>query len=224
MAGEAGPSEGADGQDDEDEDPFGPRKEHAMLLADMFGLAGEFGAARMLEEGAQQAKTLNCMAHGGAAPHSTHSIPATQSRVLTPPPPPTLLLPLLPLLTLLLLLYACAEHGDVLVSGIAEDADEVLPGDLYCCVERLIGLGSTHGADEEPLTAALAAGAVAVIAPRGVELPIPLPPEVPLVLADDVDELAGRLAVVLYGACLCTTLRCAALLCSVRHRTCHQLL
>lgn len=41
-----------------------------------------------------------------------------------------------------------AEFGDVFATGISEVADDVLPGDVYCCVERIhVGLHALHNPD-----------------------------------------------------------------------------
>jgi hypothetical protein len=41
-----------------------------------------------------------------------------------------------------------AEFGDVFATGISEVADDVMPGDIYCCVERIhVSLHTSCGAN-----------------------------------------------------------------------------
>jgi hypothetical protein len=55
-----------------------------------------------------------------------------------------------------------AEFEDVFVTGICEVADEVMPGDIYCCVERIqVWLQQQQTATAAPDTAAAAAAAAA---------------------------------------------------------------
>jgi hypothetical protein len=75
-----------------------------------------------------------------------------------------------------------------------------MPGDIYCCVEHTTRSSHWNGHDPEAVQEAVAAGAAAIIAAADSPLPEGLVPDgVPVVYADDVDELATRLAAVLYG-------------------------
>jgi hypothetical protein len=95
---------------------------------------------------------------------------------------------------------AAAGFPDVVVAGICDDPASVLRGDLYCCIETVGPNELFDGHDPEAVAAALAAGATALLANRGVQWPAGLVPDsVPVIYADDVDELAARLAAVLYG-------------------------
>lgn len=98
------------------------------------------------------------------------------------------------------------------VTGITDDPEAVLPGDLFCCVERLGPGGPADGHEPVALQAALAAGAVAVLAEAGRELPAEVTEsDVPVLYASDTDELSGRLAAVYYGEAACTCTARAAL-------------
>ncbi|WIA32264.1 hypothetical protein OEZ86_003110 [Tetradesmus obliquus] len=92
------------------------------------------------------------------------------------------------------------EFGDVFATGISEVADDVLPGDVYCCVERIHGLYTTDGHEPEELEAALANGAIAVVAVAGNKLGVDIPDSVPVIWAEDADELSARLAAVYYDS------------------------
>lgn len=84
---------------------------------------------------------------------------------------------------------------------MSDDPTAVLPGDLYCCVERITPNSLFDGAHADAVAAALEAGAAAILAPTSTKFPPGLVPDsVPVVYAQDVDELAARLAAVLYGA------------------------
>ena len=90
------------------------------------------------------------------------------------------------------------------VTGITDDPASVLPGDLFCCVERLGPGGPADGHEPAALQAAMAAGAVAVLAEAGRELPADVTEsDVPVIYASDTDELAGRLSAVYYGEAGC---------------------
>lgn len=75
-----------------------------------------------------------------------------------------------------------------------------MPGDMFCCVERINRSSVWDGHEPEAVQAALEAGAVAILAEKGTEFPEGLVPDtVPVIFADEVDELAARLAAVLFG-------------------------
>lgn len=59
------------------------------------------------------------------------------------------------------------SSGDVSVTGVAHDSRDVAPGDLFCCVPG----EHTDGHDHAP--AAVAAGAVALLCERPLDLPVP---------------------------------------------------
>lgn len=89
---------------------------------------------------------------------------------------------------------------DVQVAGLSDDPHSVMPGDIYCCTERITRTDVWNGADPEAVAAALEAGAAAILASTGTEFPDGLVPDsVPVIHADEVDELATRLAAVLHG-------------------------
>jgi len=93
-----------------------------------------------------------------------------------------------------------AVFPDVHVAGLADDPKSVIPGDMYCCVERITRSDVWDGHDAEAVAEAIEAGAAAILAQTGNEFPPGLVPEgVPVIYADEVDELAARLAAVLYG-------------------------
>jgi hypothetical protein len=95
-----------------------------------------------------------------------------------------------------------AAFPDLQIAGLSDDPASVMPGDIYCCVERITRSSVWNGHDPEAVAAALAAGAVAVLAEAGTDFPDGLIPDsVPVIYADEVDELATRLAAVLHGAC-----------------------
>jgi UDP-N-acetylmuramyl tripeptide synthase len=101
---------------------------------------------------------------------------------------------------LLLVLSVCADYPDLQIGGIADEPDSVMPGDMYCCVEHITRSSVWNGHDTDIVEAALEAGAVAILAEAGTEFPDGLIPDtVPVVYADEVDELAARLAAVLHG-------------------------
>lgn len=101
---------------------------------------------------------------------------------------------------LLLLCGLCTAFPDVQVSGFADDPASVLPGDMYCCVERITRSSVWNGHAEDAVKAALEAGAVAILAQASAEFPPGLVPDsIPIIYADEVEELATRLAAVLYG-------------------------
>lgn len=108
---------------------------------------------------------------------------------------------------------SCVLHNavfpDVHVAGLADDPKSVMPGDMYCCVERITRSDVWDGHDIEAVEEAIEAGAVAVLAQTGNEFPPGLVPEVvPVIYADEVDELAARLAAVLHGeGAVSTTLK-----------------
>lgn len=107
-------------------------------------------------------------------------------------------------LTLLCLLFVCrvlpSDFPDLEIGGISDEPDCVMPGDLYCCVEHITRSSFWNGHDPDIVEAALEAGAVAILAEAGTEFPEGLIPDsVPVVYAEDVDELATRLAAVLHG-------------------------
>lgn len=88
---------------------------------------------------------------------------------------------------------------DLQIAGLSDDPASVMPGDIYCCVERITRSSVWNGHDPEAVAAALAAGAVAVLAEAGTDFPDGLIPDsVPVIYADEVDELATRLAAVLH--------------------------
>jgi hypothetical protein len=67
-------------------------------------------------------------------------------------------------------------------------------------VERIYPNAAFNGAAPDAVAAAVEAGAAAILATSGVEWPEGLLPErLPVVYAEDVDELATRLAAVLFG-------------------------
>lgn len=116
-----------------------------------------------------------------------------------------------------LYLGAATAFPDLQIGGIVDDPEHVLPGDMFCCVERITRSSVWDGHEPEAVQAALTAGAVAILADKGTEFPEGLVPDtVPVILADEVDELAARLAAVLFGelspaqspldlwACFCT--------------------
>jgi UDP-N-acetylmuramyl tripeptide synthase len=95
---------------------------------------------------------------------------------------------------------AATAFPDLQIAGIADDPEHVLPGDMFCCVERITRSSVWDGHEPEAVHAALAAGAVAILAEKGTEFPDGLVPDtVPIIFADEVDELAARLAAVLFG-------------------------
>jgi hypothetical protein len=101
---------------------------------------------------------------------------------------------------LLLVLSVCADYPDLQIGGIADEPDSVMPGDMYCCVEHITRSSVWNGHDTDIVEAVLEAGAVAILAEAGTEFPDGLIPDtVPVVYADEVDELAARLAAVLHG-------------------------
>lgn len=94
----------------------------------------------------------------------------------------------------------CADYPDLQIGGIADEPDAVMPGDMYCCVEHITRSSVWNGHDTDIVEAAMEAGAVAILAEAGTEFPDGLIPDtVPVVYADEVDELAARLAAVLHG-------------------------
>lgn len=98
------------------------------------------------------------------------------------------------------LYFAAAEFPDAFATGICGVAANVMPGDIYCCVERTHSCVYTaDGHDAEEVETALNNGAIAIIAAADNELEVDVPASVPVIYADDVDELAGRLAAVYYG-------------------------
>ncbi len=88
--------------------------------------------------------------------------------------------------------HAATEFKDVAVFGIEDEADAVVEGDLYVCIQTV----DRDGHDD--VEAAVANGAVAVVAEREVE---GVPEGVPLIITDDTEDLAARLAVAFYGEC-----------------------
>lgn len=91
-----------------------------------------------------------------------------------------------------------ATDGDILVNGISDNAEHIVPGDIYCCINKISAMDVVDAHDAYHLQQALLHGAVAVIAEADMEMP-ELPDEVPVIYAEDVEELASRLAAVFYG-------------------------
>jgi hypothetical protein len=89
---------------------------------------------------------------------------------------------------------------DLQVAGLADEPGLVLPGDIYCCVERITRSSVWDGHDTDAVQEAIEAGAAAILAAAGTDFPEGLIPDsVPVIYADEVDELATRLAAVLHG-------------------------
>lgn len=76
-----------------------------------------------------------------------------------------------------------------------------MPGDIYCCIDRVSAMDVLDAHDAYYLQQAVQNGAVAVIAEAGRELP-ELQADIPVVYAEDVEELAARIAAVFYGELL----------------------
>eukprot|EP00878_Enallax_costatus_P033621 GHUV01037156.1.p1 GENE.GHUV01037156.1~~GHUV01037156.1.p1 ORF type:complete len:424 (+),score=127.09 GHUV01037156.1:272-1543(+) len=72
-----------------------------------------------------------------------------------------------------------------------------MPGDIYCCINQISAIDVVDAHDAYYLQQALLNGAVAVIAEVDMEMP-ELPDHIPVIYADDVEELASRLAAVFY--------------------------
>eukprot|EP00879_Flechtneria_rotunda_P018943 GHRR01019886.1.p1 GENE.GHRR01019886.1~~GHRR01019886.1.p1 ORF type:complete len:681 (+),score=219.20 GHRR01019886.1:600-2642(+) len=92
------------------------------------------------------------------------------------------------------------NYEDVFITGISEDCSATLPGDLYCCIERVRAFDITDGHDVEHVQAAIDAGAAAILAQEGNELAVQVPDHIPVIYADDTDELSARLAAVFYDS------------------------
>jgi UDP-N-acetylmuramyl tripeptide synthase len=70
----------------------------------------------------------------------------------------------------------------------------------------LQGLYTTDGHDAEEVETALKNGAIAIVAEAGNNLGVEVPASVPVIWAEDSDELSARLATVYYGACIASVL------------------
>lgn len=230
MAAEAGPSDAVDEGEDEEEfeelqDPPFPEPElKPMLLCDLLGHAAEVDAAALAQESehirwvryAPPRPSEGCfsscschmqprgLAHTQAVQaawfcrreHAANLV--SQGHVDTRFAWAGLLL----LCTSPAVAVCSAAFPDLLVAGLADDPNLVMPGDMYCCVERVTRSSIWNGHDAEAVEAAIQAGAVAILAEAGTDFPEGLIPDsVAVVYADEVDELAARLAAVLYGEC-----------------------
>lgn len=93
--------------------------------------------------------------------------------------------------------FATAD-GDILVNGFSDNAEGVMPGDIYCCIDHVSAMDVIDAHDAYYLQEAVQNGAVAVVAEAGRQLP-EFPEDIPIIYAEDVQELATRLAAVFYG-------------------------
>ena len=85
---------------------------------------------------------------------------------------------------------ALEDDEDVEISGIANDVNALLSGDLFVC-----GSAREGGAMEDAAREAVAAGAVAVVSERAIEGLA----DVPIAVVEDVDEALADIARVFYG-------------------------
>ena len=81
-------------------------------------------------------------------------------------------------------------HTDVNVSGLTQDSRSVMSGDLYCCVRGRTFNGHRYASD------AVKMGAVAVLADEHIEN---LPPDVPVIMVEDVRSVLGNIASRAFG-------------------------
>jgi hypothetical protein len=89
--------------------------------------------------------------------------------------------------------------SDVMVFGVTDDPDDVIPGDIFCCLSRVNHLeGVWDGHDH--VAQAVEMGAAAILAQEGADMDLDdVPDHVPVVWVPSVQEMAQRLAAVLHG-------------------------
>lgn len=73
-----------------------------------------------------------------------------------------------------------------------------MPGDIYCCIDRISAMDVVDSHDDYNLQQAVSNGAIAVVADMERDIP-ELPDDIPLLAVEDVEEFASRLAAVFYG-------------------------
>lgn len=209
MAAEAGPSDAAaaaaaddEGEEEQEfeelqEPPFPDPELRPMLLCDLLGRAAEEEVAAIAHNSKHP-----LMHRPATADHPLSAMSLPPTHITCTPVAWTHPTACVAAAAWCVFLAVCAAFPDLQIAGLSDDPASVMPGDIYCCIERITRSSVWNGHDPEAVAAALAAGAVAILAEAGTDFPdFLIPDSVPVIYADEVDELATRLAAVLHGEC-----------------------